>query len=417
MIHSPQNGLSKDEFSIQLNSLYVCPILTQVCFIIKITSEKQEGKRMKLLHVGDLHIGKKIKGFSLADDIQNILNRILQTAKDRNVDGILIAGDIYDSTNPSSEALSCFDDFISKLHDIKVSCFAVSGNHDNIYRVSFGSQIMSRENIYFAKKYSGTLEPIEVSQDVNIWLLPFIRPIDVRTFYPDFANGSYEEMMKTVLKNISIDKKKTNILVAHQFVTCNGKAPEKSDSESVSLGTLDNIDVSNFEDFDYVALGHIHKPQAMGRQTVRYSGSPLKYSFSEQNDKKSMVLLDIKGKQVDIEFIDFCPLRDMREVVGYYDDLKKYAPTDDYVKIILKDENFIIDIKHKLESNFSRIMEIVYDNTYTRENRFTEKAKAVESQSPLELFKDFYELQNNQEMTEKQLKKVEEIFASMGEKE
>lgn len=372
---------------------------------------------MKLLHIGDLHIGKKVKGFSMSVDIQNILNQILQTAKDRKVDAILIAGDIYDSTNPSSEALNCFDDFISKLHDLKISCFAVSGNHDNVYRVAFGSNIMAKENIYFAKKYSGTLEPIAVSENVNIWLLPFIRPIDVRAYYPDFANGSYEEMMQSVLKNISIDKNKTNILVAHQFVTCNGKAPEKSDSESVSLGTLDNIDVSNFNEFDYVALGHIHKPQAMGRQTVRYSGSPLKYSFSEQNDKKSMVLLDIKGKQLDMEFIDFCPLRDMKEIVGYYEDLKKSAPTDDYVKIILKDENFIIDIKHKLENIFSNIMEIVYDNAYTRENKIIEKSKAVENQSPLELFKDFYKMQNNQEMTEKQLEKVEEIFASMGEKE
>ena len=240
---------------------------------------------MKFLHISDLHIGKKVKGFSLFDDQIHVLKQILTVAKEKEVDGIIIAGDIYDTSTPSSEAVSYFDKFISDIHELGISCYAVSGNHDSVYRVAFGSDIMAKRNIYFAKRYSGKIEPIEADKNTNIWLLPFIRPVDVREYHSDFAVGSYEEMMQAVIGNLDIDTKKTNILVAHQFITSSGKSPETSDSETVSLGTLDNIDAKNFDMFDYVALGHIHKPQAMGRETVRYAGSPLKYSFSEKNDK------------------------------------------------------------------------------------------------------------------------------------
>ena len=368
---------------------------------------------MKLLHIGDLHIGKRVNGFSLLEDQKHILNQILETIKSRKIDGLLIAGDIYDTTTPSSEAMDCFDNFISEVHSLGISCFAVSGNHDNVYRVSFGSNIMAKENIYFAKKYSGQIKPIEVQNGICIWLLPFIRPFDVRVYYPNFASGRYEEMMGTVIKNLEIDKSKTNILVAHQFVTCNGKTPERSESESVSLGTLDNIDALNFDDFDYVALGHIHKPQPMGKKTVRYSGSPLKYSFSEKNDKKSMVLLNISNGKIDLELIPFAPIRDMKEFVGTFEELSKLPKTEDYARIILKDETAILDVKHKLETIFPNVMEIIYDNAFTRKNNKIKNAEFVETQSPLELFKLFYKEQNNKEMEKEQLETVEEIFESL----
>lgn len=368
---------------------------------------------MKLLHIGDLHIGKRVNGFSLLEEQKHILNQILETIKSRKIDGLLIAGDIYDTTTPSSEAMDCFDNFISEVHSLGISCFAVSGNHDNVYRVSFGSNIMAKENIYFAKKYSGQIKPIEAQNGICIWLLPFIRPIDVRVYYPDFANGSYEEMMKTVIKNLEIDKSKTNILVAHQFVTYDGKTPERSESESVSLGTLDNIDASNFDDFDYVALGHIHKPQPMGKKTVRYSGSPLKYSFSEKNDKKSMVILDISDSKIELEFVPFEPLKDMKEFIGTFEELSKLPKTEDYARIVLKDETAILDVKHKLETIFPNVMEIIYDNAFTRKNSKIKNAEFVEAQSPLELFKLFYKEQNNKEMEKEQLETVEEIFESL----
>ena len=369
---------------------------------------------MKLLHISDLHIGKKVKGFSLLEDQKYILEQITETAKAKKIDGIIIAGDIYDVSAPSNDAVKMFDGFITKIHSMGISCYVVSGNHDSVYRVAFGSNIMAKENINFAKKYEGKITPIEVDKNTNIWLIPFIRPVDVREYHPDFAIGSYEEMMQAVIKNLDINTKKTNILVAHQFVTCSGKTPEKSDSETASLGTLDNIDVSNFKDFDYVALGHIHKPQIMGRDTIRYAGSPLKYSFSEKDDKKSMVLLDISSnKKIKQGLIPFKPLRDMQEYTGTFEELSKSLGTEHYVRIVLKDEIPITDVKHKLENRFKNIMEIVYDNTSTRENKSIQSAKLIKSQTPFELFDKFYEMQNNQPLNKEQAEIVKEIFANM----
>ncbi len=368
---------------------------------------------MKLLHVSDLHIGKKVKGFSLIEDQKFILQQILDTALEQKVHGIIIAGDIYDTSIPNIDAINLFDNFLSQLHKNKIACYAVSGNHDNIYRVTFGSDIMSEEHIYFAKKYSGNINPIEIEKGINIWLLPFIRPIDVREYYPDFESGSYEAMMRTVIKNLDIDKTKTNILVAHQFVTCGNISPERSESESASLGTMDNVDVSNFNDFDYVALGHIHKSQHMGRKEVRYGGSPLKYSFSEKNDKKSMVILNINKKKINIDYIPYKPIKDMKEFIGTFDELVKLPKCDDYVRIVLQDENFITDVKHKLENVFTNIMEIIYDNTFSRENKDIDEIQNIEKQTPLDLFKKFYELQNNKGLDDQQIKIVEKIFKDL----
>jgi len=370
---------------------------------------------MKLLHVGDLHIGKRVKGFSLFEDQMHILSQIIETIKENKIDGIIIAGDIYDISNPSGEAISCFDKFISEIHSLNVSCYAVSGNHDSVYRIAFASDIMAREKIYFAKKYSGTIKPIKIDENINIWLLPFIRPADVREYHPDFEAGSYEDMARAVIENLSIDVKKINILIAHQFVTHNGTKPEISESETISLGTLDNIDVSVFDKFDYVALGHIHKPQAIGRKTARYAGSPLKYSFSEKNDIKSMVLIDIKDKNLKIDLIPYKPLRDMKEYVGTYEELLKHPKTSDYARIVLKDENYITDIKHKLENNFLNIMEIVYDNSYTRKNNTTDKVQMFQKQSPIDLFEKFYEIQNNKKLDCEQTKIIQDIFEEIKE--
>jgi exonuclease SbcD len=306
-----------------------------------------------------------------------------------------------------------FDTFVSEIHSLGIACYAVSGNHDSIYRISFGSNIMAKENVYFAKKYSGKIEPIAADKDTDIWLIPFIRPVDVREYHPDFSIGSYEEMMQSVIKNLNIDEKKTNIVVAHQFITYSGKKPITCDSETVSLGTIDNIDASNFSKFDYVALGHIHRPQTMGSDVVRYSGSPLKYSFSEKDDKKSMVLIETSNKEIKIDLIPFKPLRDMKEFTGTYDELIKLPVTEDYARIVLKDENYISDVKHKLENNFKNIMEIVYDNAFTSKNNAIESAILSKKQTPSELFADFYELQNNTKLDNEKSKIVKEVFENL----
>lgn len=368
---------------------------------------------MKLLHISDLHLGKKLKGYSLLDDQRFILNQILDTAKDKNVDGIIIAGDIYDVSIPSTEAINLFDNFITQLCNENIACYAVSGNHDNIYRVTFGSDIMAKGNIHFAKKYAGNITPIKADENTYIWLLPFIRPMDVREFYPDFTNSSYEEMMQNVMKNLNVDESKTNILVAHQFVTCNGKKPERTESETVSLGTLDNIDISNFEKFDYVALGHLHKSQAMGKDTIRYGGSPLKYSFSEKDDNKSMVLLNIENKTINIEKIPYKPLRDMQEIEGLFENLQKLSPSEDYIKIILNDETYILDVKSKFETIFPNVMEISYNNIASRENQDITLIDTTEKYSPMDLFKTFYKQQHNQDLDEEQEKIILDIFKDL----
>lgn len=364
---------------------------------------------MKLLHIADLHIGKRVKGYLLIEDQKAVLGQVIDTIKKEKIDGIIIAGDIYDVSNPSNEAVNLFDNFISEINKLNVSVFAVSGNHDSIYRIAFGSNIMAKQNVYFAKRYNGTLEYIDLKDEVRIWLLPFIRPVDVREYHADFKIGSYEDMMKAVLSDINIDKTKINILAAHQFITCNGKEPEKCDSETVSLGTLDNIDVSIFNDFDYIALGHIHKPQAMGRKTAVYAGSPLKYSFSEKNDKKSMVLLNIQNKNIEPERILFNPIKDMKEFKGSYDELVKNK-CNDYVRIVLTDEDFIPDVRKKLEYSYPNIMEIAYDNTYTKQNNETGTINITSQMTPFELFKIFYEKQNNKPMNNEQEEIIQKIF-------
>ena len=367
---------------------------------------------MKFLHVADLHIGKKLKGYSLLEDQKFVLNQIIQTALEKKVDGVLIAGDVYDTSIPNIEAVNLFDKFLSDLVLNNINAYIVSGNHDNIHRITFGSNIMSKAGIHFAKKYDGELKPLKLSDNVNIWLLPFIRPMDIREFHPDFQTSNYNEMMKVVIENAKIDETQTNVLVAHQFVTCGAQTPERSESETCSLGTMDNVDVSNFDKFDYVALGHIHKSQPMGRNEVRYAGSPLKYSFSELNQKKQMVILNVQDKKVDLEFIDFKFVNELKEFVGSFEKLSQQEPTDAYVRLVVQDD-YILDIKHKLESVFKNIMEIEFDNETTRENNSLTYSEDMENLSPFELFKDFYQQQNNKTMTDEQLKIVQEVFEEM----
>ena len=367
---------------------------------------------MKFLHVADLHIGKKLKGYSLIEDQKFILNQIVETAVEKKVDGILIAGDIYDTSIPNTDAITLFDEFLTDLAEKNIPCYIVSGNHDNIHRVTFGSNIMSKAGIHIAKKYDGELTPIKVSEDINIWLLPFIRPMDIRPFHQDFQTSNYNEMMKVVLDNAKIDKTQTNIIVAHQFVTCGNQSPDRSESETCSLGTMDNVDASNFDKFDYVALGHIHKSQAMGRKEIRYAGSPLKYSFSELNQKKQMVLVDVQNKNITLDFIDFKFLNELKEFTGSFNELSNMTPTDDYVRLVIKDD-YILDVKHKLESVFKNIMEIEFDNETTRANNSIIFTDDMENLSPFDLFKEFYEQQNNKQMSDEQLQIVQEVFEEM----
>ncbi|MCR5261107.1 MAG: exonuclease SbcCD subunit D [Candidatus Gastranaerophilales bacterium] len=370
---------------------------------------------MKFLHISDLHIGKIVNGFPMLEEQKYVLGNILEVAETENVKGIIIAGDIYNKSIPSVDAIDVFDDFVTKLSEKNISSYIVSGNHDSVQRVSFGASIMAKNNIHFAKSYNGKIEPIMANDEekIAIWLLPFVRPTDVRPYHSEeISCGRYQDAVAAVVKNMDIDKSITNILVAHQFVTNNGVPPSRSESENSSLGTLDNVDYSVFDDFDYVALGHIHNPQSMGRKTVRYAGSPLKYSFSEINQKKAITVLDIHDKKIEITQIPIKPIHDFKELKGSFKDIMMQG-CNDYVHITLTDD-LIMDVKNRLETVFPNIMLLDYDNASTREKNSMVEITNLKQKNIFEHFADFYYLQNNKELNETETEIVNSVIEELG---
>lgn len=382
---------------------------------------------MKLFHLSDLHIGKRVNEFSMLEDQKYILRQILKAAKEYQPDGIILAGDIYDKPVPAAEAVQVFDDFLTSLSEMKLSVFMISGNHDSAERVSYGGRLMKKSGIYVAPVYEGKTEKVELKDDygkVCIHLLPFIKPAAVRHA---FEGGEYEKEAETVcdyqsavkmaVSHMEIEEGARNVLVAHQFVT----GAMRCESEEVSVGGLDNVDASVFDDFDYVALGHIHSPQAVGREQVRYCGTPLKYSFSEAGQEKSITVVELKEKgNTQITFISLHPMRDMRKIRGSYMEVTARSfyendSCDDYLHVTLTDEEDILDGLQKLRVIYPNIMQLEYDNRRTRENMELTGAKAVEKKSEMELFMEFYELQNNQSMSQVQEEFVRNIIQEVKE--
>ena len=303
---------------------------------------------MKLLHIADLHIGKRINEFSMIEDQKYILQEILRLVDELNPLAILMAGDIYDKSVPAGEAVEVLDEFLTELVARNVQSCIVSGNHDSPERINFGSRIMQKNGVHIAGIFEGKLKQI-VFQDefgpINIYLLPFVKPALVNPYYPDQNTQSYEEAVNVVVKASQINEQERNILVAHQFITNGGKEPERSDSETIAIGGLDNIDASVFKVFDYVALGHLHGPQSIGREMIRYAGSPLKYSFSEARQHKSVTVLELGQKStLDIQAVPLTPLHDMREIKGPLKELVRVGASlpevsQDYIRAILTDED------------------------------------------------------------------------------
>lgn len=382
---------------------------------------------MKLFHLSDLHIGKRVNEFSMLEDQKYILRQILKAAKEYQPDGIILAGDIYDKPVPAAEAVQVFDDFLTSLSEMKLPVFMISGNHDSAERVSYGGRLMKKSGIYVAPVYEGKTEKVELKDDygkVCIHLLPFIKPAAVRHA---FEGGEYEKEAETVcdyqsavkmaVSHMEIEEGARNVLVAHQFVT----GAMRCESEEVSVGGLDNVDASVFDDFDYVALGHIHSPQAVGKEQVRYCGTPLKYSFSEAGQEKSITVVELKEKgNTQITFIPLQPLRDMRKIRGSYMEVTARSfyendSCDDYLHVTLTDEEDILDGLQKLRVIYPNIMQLEYDNRRTRENMELTAAQAVEKKSEMELFMEFYELQNNQPMSQVQEEFVRNIIQEVKE--
>ncbi len=362
---------------------------------------------MKFIHLSDLHIGKKVNEFSMLEDQKYIFDKIISIIEQQKVDGVWIAGDIYDKSIPSREAVQVFDDFLTKIASKNIPVFVISGNHDAAERVAFGAELMKQSKVYFSPVFDGNVSEIILKDEygeIAIYLLPFIKPATVRPYYSDVEINSYNDAVKTVIEHININKNRRNVLIAHQFVT----GAEKSNSEDISVGGIDNVDADVFDNFDYVALGHIHKPQYVGRETIRYCGTPLKYSFSEVNHKKSVSIVTLKQKgNISIEKIDLIPQKDMCEIKGYYQEITalqyyKNINVQNYMHIILKDEQDIVDAISKLRSIYPNIMRLDYDNKRTQNNQMIDVTENIENKTPLQLLQQFYEIQNNCAMTEEQ---------------
>ena len=380
---------------------------------------------MKFLHISDLHIGKRVNEFSMTEDQKYILNQILRIAEQERAEAVLIAGDVYDKSMPSAEAVQIFDWFLTGLADLGETVIAVSGNHDSPERIAFGGALMRGRGVYVSPVYQG--EALEVALrdeygDISVHLLPFLKPATLRHALEGRQEEeenrlpeSYQEALEIAVKRMEIDVKKRNILVAHQFVTGAGRC----DSEEVSVGGLDNVDASVFDDFDYVALGHIHSPQSVGRETVRYCGTPLKYSFSEAEQEKSVTVLEMGEKgDVVLSTVPLVPLRDMRKIRGSYGEVMSRSfyqdtNTEDYVQITLTDEEDIPDGLQKLRTVYPNLMQVAYDNSRTRQDRTVEAAEQAERKSELELFGEFFELQNNQPMSAEQAAYMEKLIADL----
>ncbi len=363
---------------------------------------------MKLIHLSDLHLGKRVNEFSMLEDQQYILTEILQIIDREAPDAVLIAGDVYDKSVPSAEAVGLLDEFLVDLSRRELQVFVISGNHDSPERMAFGGRLMERSGVHLAPVYDGKVRPFALSDEyglVKVYLLPFVKPSHVRRCFPDREIASYTDALSVAIEAMEVDEAERNVLVTHQFVT--GAA--RCDSEEISVGGTDNVDAAVFAPFDYVALGHIHGPQQVGRETVRYCGTPLKYSFSEAGQQKSVTVVELGEKgSVAVRMVPLTPLRDLAELRGTYQELTFrgfYEGTSyqrDYVHITLTDEEDIPDAVSKLRIIYPNLMKLDYDNKRTRAGIVLEGAEDAQRRSPLELLEEFYEKQNGQPMGQEQ---------------
>lgn len=375
---------------------------------------------MKLIHISDLHIGKRVHEFSMIEDQRYILNQIGDIIENVKADGLLIAGDVYDKSVPSAEAVQIFDSFLTRLSGAGIPVYIISGNHDSAERLSFGAELLKESGIYISRVYDGEIRTIETEDEYGplyIHLLPFLKPSVVRHALETEEVTTCQEAVEAALEKLKTDTEKRNVLVAHQFVLGAGRC----DSEEVSVGGLDQIDGRVFDGFDYVALGHIHSPQHVGKETIRYCGTPLKYSFSEAGHKKSVTVVELKEKgRVEIETIPLIPRLDLRKIKGTYLDVtdrKVYTEENryDYLQITLTDEEDIPNAMARLRTIYPNLMSLAYDNTRTRENREIQGLQEQSRKTELELFGEFFEKLNNEPMKEEQEEYMKNLIRKLKE--
>jgi exonuclease SbcD len=375
---------------------------------------------MKLIHLSDLHIGKRVNEVSMIEDQEYILLQILQIIDEERADAVLIAGDVYDKSVPSAEAVTLFDDFLCRLAKRKIPVLIISGNHDSPERLAFGNRLLELGGIHISPVYDGSVRSVSLTDEhgeVVFWLMPFLKPAQVKRFYPEAGIETYTDACRTVIEKMNLDESKRNVLLAHQFVT--GAAT--CDSEEISVGGSDNVDASIFEKFDYVALGHIHGPQNVGSNRIRYCGTPLKYSLSEAAHHKSVTVVKLGPKgDLALELRPLNPRHDLRQIRGTFAELTeesfyKGTAVEDYIHVALTDEEDVPEAMGKLRLIYPNLMQLKYDNTRTRSNHLIDRAEDVQRKSPLELFGELYALQNNQPMSEQQLEFTRELIESVWE--
>ncbi len=378
---------------------------------------------MKFFHLSDLHLGKRINGYSMLEDQTYILERILVSVKEEKPQAVIIAGDVYDKAMPSEEAVALLDDFLCKLSALenRPEVFVIYGNHDSAERLSFGNRLIEKSGVHLSPVFNGKIKSVKLADEhgaVTFYLLPFIKPSDVRNAYPEAQIESYTDAVREAISHLDLDTTQRNVLVAHQFVT----DAVRSDSEDVSVGGMDNVNAVAFEGFDYVALGHLHRPQAIpGNEHIRYCGTPLKYSISEKDDKKGILIVEMGAKgDMNYRTIPLLPLHDMREIKGTYDELalkKNYEGTNtqDYIHVVLTDENDVMDAVGRLRVIYPNIMSLEYQNTRTGENSKVKQLQNIEQKTDMEVLEALYKMQNNQELNEAQREFSEKNFKSIQE--
>lgn len=376
---------------------------------------------MKFLHLADLHLGKRVNGFSMLEDQAHILRQILAILDDEQPDGVLIAGDVYDKSVPSVEAVGLLDGFLTELRARGVPVLLISGNHDSPERLAFGGRVMDSCGIHISPVYDGALAPVTLHDEfgpVHVWLLPFVKPAHVRRWFPDADIESYTDAVAEAVAHMDIDTAARNVLVTHQFVT----GGTRSGSEELSVGGTDNVDSGVFAPFDYVALGHLHGAQHIGRETIRYAGSPLKYSFSEARQHKSVTVVTLGEKgDVQVRTAALTPLRELREIRGSYDELTArsfYEHTtyrSDYLHLILTDEQDVFDAMSRLRTIYPYLMTLDYDNARTRAAGGMSVPAETERRTPLELFEALYQRQNHRPMSEVQRAYIAQLMEQIME--
>lgn len=374
---------------------------------------------MKFLHLADLHIGKRVNEFSMIEEQKQALSQAYQMAINHKVTAVLIAGDVYDKSVPTVEGVRLFDFFLTALAKVQIPVCVISGNHDSAERLSFGNNMLAESNIHISGTYEDEIKKVTFQDEfgeTDVFLLPYLTPRQITK--DDITKPiTYTEAIQTVLNRLTINKNNRTVLLAHQFVAGEGSEPTRTDSETISVGGVDSVDYHVFEDFDYVALGHLHGSQSVGRDTIRYAGSPVKYSFSEARQVKSATLVTLEEKgTVLIEKLKFQPKHDMREIKGELrtlvsDEIIAQADPLDYLHVTLTDEDDIYDALGKVRAAYPNLMQLDFDNTRTRAVGVAgQSADAVPERDAMELFSEFYELQCGKPMNTMQQSIMQDIL-------